>query len=69
MILEMRCPTCGHQHPSGIGASWCGCDDCGLLWTSVPLNLLDETHRQRYEELRVMTFGVTSRTMERLSEE
>ena len=34
-----QCP-CGHVHPNGAGAAWCPCDDCAILWTRVPRELL-----------------------------
>lgn len=46
-----RCPTCGHAHPNGIGAGWCTCDDCSLLWTTVPTHLLTEESRNRLAAL------------------
>jgi len=45
------CPTCGHAHPGGVGAGWCPCDDCALLWTVVPLHLLSPERRQRRDDL------------------
>ena len=27
----VKCPTCGHIHPNGLGIAYCLCRDCGLL--------------------------------------
>lgn len=46
-----RCPTCGHCHPNGIGAGWCPCEDCGLLWTRIPRAALAPAFQTRFDEL------------------
>lgn len=48
----MTCPMCGHCHPGGIGADWCGCSDCGLLWTSIPFEHLAPEYQNRLTKLR-----------------
>lgn len=43
-----RC-KCGHVHPSGIGASICGCGDCHLMW--MDYNILSDEAKARFRDL------------------
>lgn len=43
---KMKCPTCGHVHPNGIGIAMCACDDCHLIWFNKP-DLLSEKNAKR----------------------
>jgi hypothetical protein len=54
-----RCP-CGHVHPNGIGASWCLCNDCWLLWSAIPRSALTPEYRDRLDDLLRRVEGVGS---------
>jgi hypothetical protein len=55
VVNEFPCPTCGHLHPSGVGAAICGCHDCFLLWqTNIRFEHLAPQFQQRLTELREM---------------
>jgi len=58
IVTDLRkCPTCGHRHPNGIGARWCGCEDCGLLWTDIPRDRLAPAYLDRLRELEATAGG------------
>ena len=46
--MTETCPTCGHCHPGGVGAAWCICDDCALMWTTTPIEVLAPEYRDRH---------------------
>lgn len=47
---DTQCP-CGHVHPGGLGAGWCTCKDCFLIWCAPPRDLLAPEYRERLAEL------------------
>ena len=50
-MTSETCPTCGHRHPGGVGTLLCICDDCGLLWTTTPHDMLCDEARTRLNAL------------------
>lgn len=50
-LTQARCPTCGHMHPHRMGLSLCACDDCSLLWTTIPRQHLAPEYAKRLADL------------------
>lgn len=51
----MKCPTCGHIHPNGIGAKSCMCSDCMLIWFDEPKLLAPNFYKRRKMLLKKIT--------------